>query len=324
MPKAIRVYEHGGAEVLKWEEVELPPVGAHDVRVRHTAIGVNYSDIYRRTGLYSNALPSGMGSEAAGVVEQVGRRVRDFKRGDRVGYVVNSPPGAYATERVLSAEALVKVPAGIGDEQAAAVLLRGLTCWYLLRRTHRLSRGDNLLITAAAGGVGLILCQWARALGAHVIGAVGSEAKASLARRHGCHRVVVGYHDLAAQVRKLTRGKGVDVVYDSVGKDTFHGSLDSLRARGLMVSFGNASGPVPPFAALELSDRGSLFLTRPRLVDYIDTPEVRRTAVRELFSLMKRRQVRLHIGQRYALADAARAQRDLEARRTTGSTVLVP
>lgn len=323
MPKAIRLYQHGGAEVLRWEDVELPALGAQDVLLRHTAIGINYSDVYRRTGLYSTPLPSGMGSEAVGVVEQVGRRVRGFRRGDRVGYVVNSPQGAYATQRILDANALVKIPAGIADEQAAAALLKGLTCWYLLRRTHRLSRGDVILITAAAGGVGLILSQWARALGARVIGAVGSEAKAALARR-GCHRVVVGYQDLAAQVRKLNRGKGVDVVYDSVGKDTFHAALDSLRPRGLMVSFGNASGPVPPFAALELSDRGSLFFTRPRLVDYIDSPEVRRTAVRELFALMKGGKVRVHVGQRYALAEAAQAQRDLEARRTTGSTVLVP
>ncbi|MGH8142363.1 MAG: quinone oxidoreductase family protein [Steroidobacteraceae bacterium] len=324
MPKAIRLYQHGGAEVLKWEDVELPALGAHDVLVRHTAIGVNFSDVYRRTGLYSNPLPSGMGSEAAAVVEQVGRRVREFKRADRVGYVVSTPPGAYATQRVLDANALVRIPAGISDEQAAAVLLKGLTCWYLLRQTHRLKRGEVILITAAAGGVGLILSQWARALGARVLGAVGSEPKAALAKRHGCQRVVVGYQDLAAQVRKLNRGNGVDVVYDGVGQDTFQGALDSLRPRGLMVSFGNASGPVPPFSALQLSDRGSLFFTRPRLVDYVDSPEVRRAAVRELFALMKRGKVRLHIGQRYALADAAQAQRDLEARRTAGSTVLIP
>jgi len=324
MPKAIRLYQHGGAEVLKWEDVELPAIGVHEVLVRHTAIGINYSDVYHRTGLYPTALPSGMGSEAAGVVEQIGRRVRGFKRGDRVGYVVSSPPGAYATERVLSADALVKIPAGIGDEQAAAVLLKGLTCWYLLRRTHRIRRADVILITAAAGGVGLILSQWARALGAHVIGAVGSESKARLAKRHGCHRVIVGYGDLAAQVREFTRGKGVDVVYDSVGKDTFHAALDSLRPRGLMVSFGNASGPVPPFAALELASRGSLFFTRPRLVDYVDSGEIRRTAARELFALMKRGKVRVHVGQRYALQEAAQAQQDLEGRRTTGSTVLLP
>ena len=324
MPKAIRLYEHGGTEVLRWEDVDLPAVGAHDVLVRHTAIGLNFSDVYRRTGLYPGPLPSGLGSEAAGVVEQVGRRVTGLRRGQRVGYVLSSPQGAYATERVLSADALVKIPAGVSDEQAAAVLLKGLTSWYLLRRTHRVSRGETVLVTAASGGVGLLLIQWARALGAQVIAAVGSEAKAALARRHGCRRVVIGYTDMAAQVRALTRGKGVDVVYDSIGKDTFYGSLDCLRPRGLMVSFGNASGPVPPFAPLELSARGSLFITRPRLVDYVDTAQVRHTAVRELFGLMKRGKVLLHVGQRYALSQAAQAQRDLTARRTTGSTVLVP
>jgi len=324
MPKAIRFYQHGGVEVLKWEDVELPPTGVHEVLVRHGAIGINYSDVYRRTGLYPTALPSGMGSEAAGVIEQVGRRVRGVKRGDRVAYVVSDSAGAYATERVLAAEELVKIPAGVSEEQAAAALLKGLTCWYLLRQTHRVRRGQTVLITAAAGGVGLILAQWARALGAQVIGAVGSQPKARLARRYGGQRVLIGYQDMAAQVRKLTRGKGVDVVYDSVGKDTFHASLDSLRPRGLMVSFGNASGPVPPFAPLELSAHGSLFITRPRLLDYVDSSRTRRTAARELFALIKRGKVRVHVGQRYALQDAAQAQQDLEERRTTGSTVLLP
>ncbi len=323
MPKAIRIYEHGGPEVLKWEDVELLPPGLREVRVRHTAIGLNFADVYLRTGLYARPLPSGMGSEAAGVVEQVGRGVRGLKRGDRVTYYWGASPGAYATERVLPAEVLLKLPPGVSDEQAAAVLLKGLTTWYLLRETHRLRRGEVILVPAAAGGVGLVLCQWARHLGARVIGAVGDESKAALAKRHGCHEVLVGYRDMAARARALNRGKGVDVVYDGVGRDTFIASLDALRPRGLMVSFGNASGAVEPFTAADLQRRGSLFVTRPTAVDYL-VGAARIRGARELFSLMKRRVIRLHIGQRHALADAAQAQRELAARRTIGSTVLVP
>jgi NADPH:quinone reductase len=324
MPTAIRIYEHGGPEVLKWEEVALPPLGPRDVRVRHTAIGLNFSDVYLRTGLYARPLPSGMGSEAAGVVEQVGRRVRGLKRGDRVAYYWGATLGAYATERVLPDEALLKLPAGVSDEQAAAALLKGLTAWYLLRETHRLRRGEVVLVPAAAGGVGLILCQWARALGARVVGAVGEESKAALARRHGCHQVLVGYHDLAARTRALNRGRGVDVVYDGVGRDTFLGSLDALRARGLMVTFGNASGAVEPFTAADLQRRGSLYVTRPTAADYLNTVAARARGARELFALMKRRVIRVHIGHRHALADAAQAQRELESRRTVGATVLLP
>lgn len=321
--KAIQFSEHGGPEVLKWEEVALPAVGTHEVRVRHTAIGVNFIDVYQRSGLYPRPLPSGLGTEAAGVVEEVGKRVRDFKRGDRVGYVSGNP-GTYAEQRVVPADELLKLPRGIRDEQAAAVLLKGLTSWFLLRQSFRLKRGDTVLITAAAGGVGLILIQWARALGAKVIGAVGSEQKAELVRRYGCHRIVIGYEQLAQQVRRLTRDQGVDVVYDGVGKDTFFGSLDSLRPRGMMVSFGNASGAVPPIAPLELTRRGSLYLTRPRSQDYLGAAQTRRRAARELFGLITRRVVRLHVGLRYPLAQAALAQRDLESRGTTGSVVLLP
>lgn len=324
MPKAIRIYEHGGPEVLKWEDVELPALGPRDVRVRHTAIGLNFSDVYLRTGLYARPLPSGMGSEAAGVVEQVGRGVRGLKRGDRVTYYWGERLGAYATERVLPAEALLKLPAGVSDEQAAASLLKGLTSWYLLRETHRLRRGEVILVPAAAGGVGLILCQWARALGARVIGAVGVDSKAALARSHGCHQVLVGYHDLAARTRALNRGKGVDVVYDGVGRDTFFGSLDALRPRGLMVTFGNASGAVEPFTAADLQRRGSLYVTRPTAAHYLDTAAARARAARELFGLVRRRVIRVHIGHRRALADAAEAQRELEERRTVGATVLLP
>jgi NADPH2:quinone reductase len=324
MASAMRLYEFGGPEKLRWEQIEVPSPGTREVRVRHTAVGLNFSDVYLRTGLYARPLSTGLGSEAAGVVEQVGRGVRGLRRGDRVAYYYNGSMDAYCTERVLPADALLKLPAGVSDEQAAAVLLKGLTSWFLLRRTWRVRRGEVVLVPAAAGGVGLILCQWARALGARVIGAVGSEQKATLARRHGCHQVLVGYHDLAARVRALTRGRGVDVVYDGVGRETFHASLDSLRPRGLLASFGNASGPVEPFTALELARRGSLFVTRPTAVDYVSEPGERRAAARELFALIRRRAIRLHIGQRYALADAARAQQDLEARRTIGSTVLLP
>jgi len=322
--KAIRFYEQGGPQVLKWEEVGLPPLGPKDARVRHTAIGLNFIDIYQRSGLYPRPLPSGLGLEAAGVVQEVGKRVRDLKPGDRVAYVSSGNPGAYAEERVLPAETLMKLPRSIGDEQAAAVMLKGLTSWYLLRQTYRLKRGDTALITAAAGGVGLIMIQWARALGARVIAVVGSEQKAELARRFGCRQIIVGYDEIASRARALNRGHGIDVAYDGVGKDSFYGALDSLRTRGMMVSFGNASGPVAPFSPLELSRRGSLFLTRPTMGDYVATAAAQRTATRELFGLIARKAVRLHIGQSYPLADAARAQGDLEQRRTSGSTVLLP
>jgi NADPH:quinone reductase len=324
MAMAIRFYEHGGPEVLRTEDLDLGRPEPGEAQVRQTAIGLNYIDVYDRTGLYPGELPSGLGREAAGVVTALGRRVRGFKIGDRVAYVL-SRPGAYCEVRNVPAERLVKVPRGISDEQAAALMLKGLTAHYLLRRTYRVARGDSILVHAAAGGVGLILCQWARALGAKVIGVVGSDAKAELARRHGCkHVLILGRDELAAEVRRLTKGEGVAVVYDSVGKDTFMDSLDCLRPLGMMVTYGNASGPVPPVSPLELSKRGSLFLTRPTLFNYIATRRALDAAARELFAAVKSRAVRVRIGQRYPLTDAAQAHRDLEARRTTGSTVLIP
>jgi NADPH2:quinone reductase len=323
MAKAIRLNERGGTEVLKWQEVEVGAPGPEEALVRHTAIGVNFSDVYLRTGLYPHPLPSGIGYEAAGLVEAVGRKVRVVKPGDHVAYNFRTP-GAYAEQRLLPADALLKIPAGVSDEQAAAVLLKGLTAWFLLRQAYRVKRGDVLLIPAAAGGVGLILSQWARALGARMIGVVGTEDKARLARRSGCNQVLVGYEQMAARARQLNRGRGVDVVYDGVGRDTLFASLDSLRPRGLMVSFGNASGAAPPFSPLELAKRGSLYFTRTGAGDYLTGPEAQRAGARELFALIKRKAIRVHIGQRYPLAAAAQAQIDLESRRTIGSTVLIP
>ena len=323
MSKAIRVHQHGGPEVLRWEELETGTPGIGEVLIRHTAIGLNFSDVYLRTGLYPRPLPSGVGGEAAGVITSVGKKVKGLKVGDHVVYMF-PVPGAYSEQRVMPAAALLKIPKGVSDEQAAAVLLKGLTSWYLLRETYRVKRGDTVLIQAASGGMGLIACQWARALGAKVIGVVGSTEKAVLAARHGCNHVLIGFDDLGARVKKLNKGKGVDVVYDGTGKDTLYASLDSLRPRGLMVSFGNASGPVPPFAPMELARRGSLYFTRAGGGDYLADAKARQRGVRELFTLMKKKKLRVHIGQRYPLADAALAQADLEARRTIGSTVLVP
>jgi NADPH:quinone reductase len=294
------------------------------VQLRHTAIGVNYIDVYDRSGLYPVKLPSGLGREAAGVITTLGRGTRGFRVGERVAYVL-PVPGAYSELRNVPAERLVKVPRGISDEQAAALMLKGLTAHYLIRRTYRVARGDTILVHAAAGGVGLILCQWARALGVRVIGVVGSEAKAEVARRHGCRHVLIsGRDELAPSVRTITRGAGVAVVYDAVGKDTFLESLDCLRRLGMMVSYGNASGPVPPVSPLELTSRGSLFLTRPSLFNYITTREELVAAARELFAAVRSRKVRVVIGQKYPLRGVADAHRDLEGRRTTGSTVLVP
>lgn len=324
MPKAIRFQEHGGPEVLRFEEFDPAKPAPDEVQVRHTAIGVNYIDVYDRTGLYPVELPSGLGREAAGVITAVGKKVRGFRAGDRVAYVY-SKPGAYSEVRNVPAERLVKVPKGISDQQAAALMLKGLTAHYLLRRTYRVAKGDFVLVHAAAGGVGMILCQWAKSLGAKVIGVVGSEAKADLARKYGCKTVLIsGQDDLVPAVKKVTRNQGVHVVYDSVGKDTFVESLDCLRPLGMMVTYGNASGPVPPVAPLELNKRGSLFLTRPTLFHYISTREMLDAAAKELFAAVKNKQFKLLIGQTYPLADAAESHRDLEGRRTTGSTVLIP
>ena len=324
MPKAVRFSETGGPEVLRYEDVEVPKPAPEEAQVRHTAIGLNYIDVYDRTGLYKQPLPSGIGREAAGVVVALGRKAKGLRVGDRVAYT-SSAPGTDSELANVPADRLVKVPSGVSDQQAAAIMLKGMTAWYLIRRTHRIAKGDPILVHAAAGGVGLILCQWAKYLGAKVIGVVGNEAKADLAKKNGCRHVLIsGQSDMVADVKKITRGEGVAVVYDSVGKDVFMPSLDCLRPRGLMVTFGNASGPVPPISPLELSKRGSLFLTRPTLFHYIAKRADLETAARELFAVVKSKKVKVHIGQTYPLAETAKAHEDLEARRTTGSTVLIP
>jgi NADPH2:quinone reductase len=323
MSHAIRLHAYGGPEALRWEPVELPLPGPGEARIRQVAAGLNFIDVYERTGLYKGNLPTGLGREAAGIVEALGPKVRDVRVGERVAYV-HAQPGAYAEKRVLPAERLVHIPDGVSEVQAAAVMLKGLTAQMLLRRVHKLKRNDTILVHAAAGGVGTILCQWARALGARVIGVVGSEAKAALAEGNGCqHVVVTGRDDLVERVRQVTRGCGVDVVYDSVGQDTFMASLDCLRRRGLMVSYGNASGPVAPIAPLELARRGSLFLTRPTLFDYIATRRELLAAAGELFAALQAGSVTVQVGQTFRMQDAAVAHRELEARRTTGSTVLL-
>ena len=324
MTYAIRIHEHGGPEVLRLERVDLLPPRRGEARVRQTAIGLNFIDVYDRTGLYPMPLPGGLGREAAGVVVAVGAGVKTLREGDRVAYVQGAP-GAYAEERILPVARLVKVPATVSDEQAAAAMLKGLTAHYLLRRTYRVRRGDPVVIHAAAGGVGLLAVQWARHLGAEVIAVTGTGEKAEIAREHGAHHtILLGRADLAARVREITRGRGVPVVYDSIGRETFFASLDCLRPRGLMVSYGNASGPVPPFAPLELAKRGSLFLTRPSLFHYIASRRELDRGAAELFEVIGSGAVKVRIGQTFALADAALAHQQLEARHTTGSTVLVP
>ena len=324
MPAAIRFYQNGGPEVLRLEELAPAKPAANEVQVRHTAIGLNYIDVYDRTGLYPISLPSGLGREAAGVIIALGRGVRGFRVGERIAYVYSSP-GAYSEVRNVPAERVVKIPRAISDEQAAALMLKGLTAQFLIRRTHRVARGESILVHAAAGGVGLILCQWAKALGATVIGVVGSEAKAELARKHGCKHVLIsGRDELIASVKRLTKDAGVAAVYDAVGKDTFMESLDCIRRLGIMVTFGNASGSPPAISPLELTRRGSLFLTRPTLFNYIASRQELDAGARELFAAVRAKKVRVVIGQRYPLSRAADAHRDLEGRRTTGSTVLVP
>jgi NADPH2:quinone reductase len=309
---------------MRFEDVDVPAPVEGEVQVRHTAIGLNYIDVYDRTGLYPMPMPAGLGREAAGVVTAIGRKVKNFRIGDRVAYV-HTVTGSYSELRNIPAARLVKLPRAISDEQAAAIMLKGLTAEYLLRRTYRVQRGDFILVHAAVGGVGLLLCQWAKAIGARVIGVVGSHAKAALAKKNGCkHVLVMGQDPLVESVKKITKGAGVKVVYDSVGKDTFIESLDCLAPLGMMVSYGNASGPPPAISPLELSKRGSLFLTRPSLFAYIAKREDLDAAAKALFSMISSKKVRLHIGQRYPLADAARAHRDLEARKTTGSTLLIP
>lgn len=324
MPRAIRIHETGGPEVMRLEDVEVGTPGEGEVQLRHTAIGLNYIDVYDRTGHYPQALPAGLGREAAGVITAIGRKTRGFRIGQRVAYVT-SKPGSYCEVRNVPASRLVRVPAGVTDEQAAVLMLKGMTACYLLRHTYRVQRGDVIVVHAAAGGVGMMLSQWGRALGATVIGIVGSEGKAALAKQQGCKHVLVrGRDEIAATVRKLTKGLGAHVVYDAVGKDTFFESLDSLRKRGLMVSYGGASGAVPPFAPAELVKRGSLFLTRPTLFDYTaDRADLEKIA-RETFAAVKKKWLKIRINQRYALTDVQQAHADLEARKTTGASVLIP
>jgi NADPH2:quinone reductase len=324
MPRAIRIHQTGGPDVLQLEDIEVGAPAPDEVQVRHTAIGVNYIDVYDRTGLYPQPLPGGLGREAAGVVAARGRKVRDLRVGDRVAYVKSSP-GTYSELCNVPADRVVKVPKGVSDQQAAAIMLKGMTAQYLLRRTYRVKRGDFVLALPAAGGVGLLLGQWAKALGATVIGVVGSDAKAEIARKNGYRHVLIsGRDDMAASVKKLTKGVGAHVVYDGVGKDTFVASLDSLRPLGMMVSFGNASGAPPTFNPLELSKRGSLFFTRHTLFSYVAKREDLLATARELFAAVKSGKVKVRVDQTYALKDAAQAHADLEARRTTGSTVLIP
>ncbi len=323
MPYAIRIHQTGGPEQLQWEEITVGNPGPGEVRVRNTAIGLNYIDTYHRSGLYPVPLPGILGSEGAGVVEAVGPKVRDFKVGDRVAYA--QPIGAYAEVLLRPAARLVKIPAGIKDEIAAAMMLKGMTAWYLCRRTYKVKKGDTIVVHAAAGGVGQILCQWAKHLGATVIGTVGSDEKVALAKKVGCkHVVVMSREKLSERVKAITKGKGVPVVYDGVGKDTFMESLDCLAPLGLMASFGNASGAVAPVNIGILAQKGSLFLTRPTLVNYTAAREDLLAAARDLFAVVKKGAVKIAVNQRYPLREAAQAHRDLEARKTTGSTVLLP
>lgn len=324
MTHAIRFHETGGPEVLRWESVDVPAPASGEATVRHHAIGLNFIDTYHRTGLYPLPLPSGLGLEGAGIVEAIGAGVTEVKVGDRVAYA-GGPPGAYAELRNIPAHRLLRLPEAIPFETGAAMMLQGLTSAYLLRRTYRVQPGDAVLIHAAAGGVGLIACQWARALGATVIGTVGSPAKAELAMAHGCHHVInYSTENFTQRVREITGGEGVAVVYDGVGKDVFMGSLDSLRTLGMLVTYGNASGPVPPFDPLLLSQKGSLFVTRPTLIHYTAKRADLEALGAELFDMVGSGKVRIEVNQRYALKDAAQAHRDLEARKTTGSTILIP
>ena len=322
MTHAIRVHEYGGPEVLKWEQVAVGDPGPGEVKIKQTAIGLNFIDVYQRSGLYPQpSLPFIPGMEGAGVVVGVGEGVRDLKVGRHVAYA--GPIGAYAEERLIAADRVVKIPAGITDETAAAVMLKGMTAQYLLRRTYKVDCDTTLLFHAAAGGVGLIACPWAASLGATVIGTVGSAGKVLIARAHGCsHAINIREEDLVAKVKEYTKGKGVDVVYDSIGKDTFPASLDCLKPLGMWVSFGQSSGPVPEFRINLLAQKGSLFAARPSLANYTATRKDLVATANDLFDVIAKGKVKISLNQTYALADAAQAQRDLEARLTTGSTVL--
>ncbi|KAF1030258.1 MAG: Quinone oxidoreductase 1 [Burkholderia plantarii] len=324
MSKAIRYDQPGGPEVMKWVDVDPGTPQAGEVLVKHHAVGLNYIDVYFRTGLYPQPLPGGLGMEAAGEVVAVGPGVSALAVGDRVAYT-GGPPGSYAEARVQPADKLVKLPDAISYEDAASIMLQGLTAHYLLRRTYPVKAGDTIVIHAAAGGVGLLVCQWAKALGATVIGTVGSDEKAELAKAHGAdHTIVYTRENFTERVKAITNGAGVPVVYDSIGKDTYLGSLDCLAPLGLFVSFGNASGPLPPIDSKEFSSRGSLFFTRPTLFSYVARREDLERNAAELFEVITSGKVKTNVRQRHALADVADAHRELEARRTTGSTILLP
>ena len=325
MAHAIRMHRTGAPEVLHLEEVPVGDPGPGQARLRHMAVGINFADTYFRSGMYPVPLPAGMGVEAAGVVEAVGDGVTNVKPGDRVTYTgfVNTL-GAYSTERLIPAAPLIRLPNAIPFETAAAMTMRGLTSAYLMRRIWPLAAGETILLHAAAGGVGLIVSQWAKILGLNVIGTVSSDAKAEVARAHGCDHVIIhGREDVARRVREITGGVGVSVVYDSVGKDTFAGSMDSLKRRGLLVCVGTASGPIPPIDAMQLAVKGSLFVTRPALADYIADPDDKAALASEVFGHVAAGRIRIEINQRYRLQDAVQAHRDLEARRTTGSSIFV-
>ncbi len=321
--KAIRIHETGSPDVMRWEDVELPDPGPGQVLVRNTAVGLNYIDTYHRSGLYPMPLPLTLGMEGAGVVEAVGPKVREFKKGDRVAYA--APIGSYAERCLRPADRLVKIPSGVEDKLAAAIMLKGMTSWYLCRRTYKVKKGDTVVVHAAAGGVGQILAQWCKALGATVIGTVGSDEKVPIARKCGCkHVIVLGKEKLPDRVKEITKGKGVPVVYDGIGKDTWSDSLDCLAPLGLMVSYGNASGPVPPVNLGILGPKGSLYVTRPTLMTYTAKREDLVKAAKDLFTVIKSGKVQISINQTYPLSQAAQAHRDLEGRKTTGSTVLLP
>jgi len=321
MPHAIRIHENGGPEVLKWEEVDVGDPGPGQLKIRQESAGLNFIDVYHRTGLYKQDLPFTPGVEGAGIVESVGDGVTSVKKGDSVAYA--GPLGGYAEERLIDADRVVKLPDGISTQQAAGMMLQGMTAQMLLRAVYPVKKGDAILIQAAAGGVGLIMCQWAAALGATVIGTVSTQEKAELARNHGCaHPIVYTKQDFVAEVNKITAGEKLPVVYDSVGRDTFMKSLDCLKLRGLMVSFGNASGPVDPISPLLLSQKGSLYLTRPTLFHYVATRAELERSAGELFDMVLSGKVKIEVKQRIPLKDAAEAHRQLEARKTTGSTVL--
>ena len=324
MTHAIRIHKTGPASVLKWQTVDVEKPKKGEVLIRNTAVGLNFIDTYHRKGLYPIPTPFIPGVEGAGIVEEVGAGVIRLKEGDRVAYC-SDPLGSYAERRTFPAERAIKIPNGISDDQGASMMLKGLTAAMLLKRIHLPSAGDKVLIHAAAGGVGLILCQWAKHLGATVIGTVSSRKKASLARKNGCdHPIIYTEKDFVQQVRRLTKGEGVPVVYDGVGKTTYPASLDCLQSRGMWITYGNASGPVPPVPPLTLLQKGSLFMTRPMLNHYIATNEDLASLARELFSAVRKGAVKIQVNQRYALKDAAKAHRDLEQRKTTGSTVLIP